>query len=205
MLFKARFGPLIARGAVTETWRAWRRPQAKVGGVHRVTGGGLIEVEAVDRLPLSEADDDSAIASGFADVDEMLAELGRQRPSLAPGDAVFRVRFRYVGPDDRPRLGDDPALSEEDAVRIEARLAGHDARSPNGPWTAATLRLIAEHPGRRAGDLADLLGWERLPFKAQVRKLKALGLTESLEVGYRLSPRGRAYLGRQAVRRGLRR
>ena len=27
-----------------------------------------------------------------------------------------------------------------------------------------------------------------------MRKLKALGLTESLEVGYRLSPRGRAYL-----------
>ena len=27
-----------------------------------------------------------------------------------------------------------------------------------------------------------------------MRKLKALGLTESLEVGYRLSPRGRAFL-----------
>jgi len=34
----------------------------------------------------------------------------------------------------------------------------------------------------------------RLPFKANVRKLKALGLTESLEVGYRLSPRGEALL-----------
>ena len=32
------------------------------------------------------------------------------------------------------------------------------------------------------------------PFKRDVRKLKALGLTESLEVGYRLSPRGRAWL-----------
>jgi hypothetical protein len=35
---------------------------------------------------------------------------------------------------------------------------------------------------------------ERLPFKANVRKLKALGLTESLDVGYRLSPRGEALL-----------
>jgi hypothetical protein len=42
--------------------------------------------------------------------------------------------------------------------------------------------------------LAERFGRERLPFKADVRKLKALGLTESLEVGYRLSPRGRAYL-----------
>jgi ribosomal protein S19E (S16A) len=29
-----------------------------------------------------------------------------------------------------------------------------------------------------------------------VRKLKELGLTESLDVGYRLSPRGRAFLAR---------
>jgi hypothetical protein len=44
----------------------------------------------------------------------------------------------------------------------------------------------------RAPDLAASLGRETLPFKRDVRKL---GLTESLEVGYRLSPRGRAYLG----------
>jgi hypothetical protein len=31
-------------------------------------------------------------------------------------------------------------------------------------------------------------------FKRDVRRLKELGLTESLEVGYRLSPRGRAFL-----------
>ena len=46
----------------------------------------------------------------------------------------------------------------------------------------------------RAADLAAALGREKLPFKADVRKLKALGLTESLERGYRLSPRGRAWL-----------
>ena len=42
------------------------------------------------------------------------------------------------------------------------------------------LRLIADRPGVRAGDLAEQLGRERLAFKADVRKLKALGLTESL-------------------------
>ncbi len=64
----------------------------------------------------------------------------------------------------------------------------------NGSWTRETLELIAAKPAVRAGDLAQQLGQERLPFKANVRKLKALGLTESLEVGYRLSPRGRAFL-----------
>ena len=42
--------------------------------------------------------------------------------------------------------------------------------------------------------LADEAGQERLSFKTRVRRLKALGLTESLEVGYRLSPRGAAFL-----------
>jgi hypothetical protein len=64
----------------------------------------------------------------------------------------------------------------------------------HGAWIMQTLGAIAERPATRAGDLATDLGQERLPFKANVRKLKALGLTESLEVGYRLSPRGRAYL-----------
>jgi hypothetical protein len=42
--------------------------------------------------------------------------------------------------------------------------------------------------------LARALGAEKMRFKQDVRKLKELGLTESLEVGYRLSPRGQAVL-----------
>ena len=45
-----------------------------------------------------------------------------------------------------------------------------------------------------AGDLCRLVGLEMHPFKTNVRKLKTLGLTESLEVGYRLSPRGVAFM-----------
>ncbi len=46
----------------------------------------------------------------------------------------------------------------------------------------------------RAPDLAASLGRDTQPFKRDVRKLKELGLTESLKVGYSLSPRGRAWL-----------
>ena len=63
-----------------------------------------------------------------------------------------------------------------------------------GPWTAATLALIKEHPARRAPDLAEMVGRETKPFKLDVRKLKNLGLTKSLKIGYELSPRGAAYL-----------
>ena len=103
-----------------------------------------------------------------------------------------------IGPDPRIALRADAALSVADRAEISARLARLDRASSHGPWTAVTLRAIESAPGTRAADLAAGLGREQLPFKADVRKLKALGLTESLEVGYRLSPRGRAYLGRSA-------
>jgi hypothetical protein len=45
------------------------------------------------------------------------------------------------------------------------------------------------------------MGRERLAFKADVRRLKDLGLTESLPVGYRLSPRGRALIDSGALDR----
>ena len=54
----------------------------------------------------------------------------------------------------------------------------------------------------RAADLAEAVGRERLPFKRDVRKLKELGLTESLETGYRLSPRGRALMEGAGGRKG---
>lgn len=56
------------------------------------------------------------------------------------------------------------------------------------------LALIAARQEMPAEELAAARGEERLPFKRRVRRLKELDLTESLDVGYRLSPRGRAYL-----------
>jgi hypothetical protein len=60
--------------------------------------------------------------------------------------------------------------------------------------------MIAARPAVRAGDLAEAVSREREPFKLDVRKLKNLGLTISLEVGYRLSPRGEEYLRRSTRR-----
>ncbi|HYN64664.1 MAG TPA: hypothetical protein VES36_08670, partial [Candidatus Limnocylindrales bacterium] len=75
-----------------------------------------------------------------------------------------------------------------------------DRLSTHGSWTRAVLEAIRDQPGLRAGDLAAEMGRPRLPFKMDVRKLKELGLTESLAIGYRLSPRGEALLQRMAGR-----
>jgi hypothetical protein len=109
---------------------------------------------------------------------------------------VYRVDFHHAGADPREALRQADRLSEEELAGLRARLERLDLAAHDGPWTIATLRLIGDQPGVRAAELAAAAGRERLPFKADVRKLKELGLTESLEVGYRLSPRGRALLAR---------
>ncbi|MBK6662958.1 MAG: hypothetical protein IPG47_09480 [Thermoflexaceae bacterium] len=59
-----------------------------------------------------------------------------------------------------------------------------------------TLRAIADRPQVAARILAADGGMETLPFKANVRKLKALGLTISHETGYELTALGRDVLSR---------
>ena len=104
------------------------------------------------------------------------------------GGHLYRIAFHHAGEDPRVALREEASLAPAEVDELVARLARLDRASSHGPWTRATLELIASHPERRAGDLAAMVGREIQPFKTDVRKLKALGLTESLEVGYRLSP-----------------
>ena len=53
-----------------------------------------------------------------------------------------------------------------------------------------------------AADLAVSFGRETAPFKIDVRKLKNLGLTLSLPVGYQLSPPVVAYRNRERKAQG---
>jgi hypothetical protein len=109
---------------------------------------------------------------------------------------VYRIGLRVDGPDPRVALREQGALTEDELAAIEQRLTRLDAASRHGPWTMTVLRLIRDRPAVRAGDLAPVVGQETQPFKRDVRKLKELGLSESLEVGYRLSSRGRTVLER---------
>ena len=111
-----------------------------------------------------------------------------------PGTPVYEIVFHCGGADPRDALAADAALDDAAVAEITTRLDRLDRASTSGPWTRAVLRAIAERPAVRAGDLAASFGRETQPFKLDVRKLKALGLTISLDVGYRLSDRGRAYL-----------
>jgi len=186
MLFRPADLAAIAAGEVTVAFRRWKRPMAKAGGSQK-TPVGVVAFDAVERV--DEITPEDAGRAGFADPDAAWAMLRKREGDL------YRITLRLAGPDPRVALREEAAFDAAARAELADRLARLDRASHHGPWTEATLRAIERAPGVRAGDLAEQLGRERLPFKADVRKLKALGLTESLEVGYRLSPRGRAFLG----------
>lgn len=195
VLLDARTLRGVQDGTVTLAFRRWAVPRVRVGTRQR-TRIGVVEVTSVERVPL-DADgtplvsDDDARRAGMASPERVLARgAGRE------GD-LYRVGLRFAGEDPRVALRADADLDAAAVEDVRARLARMDRAAPE-PWTRAYLELVAQNPGVVARELAAGIGMERDPFKVRVRRLKELGLTESLDVGYRLSPRGAAYLAATA-------
>ncbi|WP_380163897.1 hypothetical protein [Jannaschia sp. R86511] len=192
MLLRPAVLAAIERGEVDLAFRRWDRPRVVVG-TRMQTGVGLVEVTAVDRVAASRITAAEAHRAGAATAAELRALLtGRT------GD-VYRVGLRHAGPDPRDALRVTVPTAEE-ARAVRARLDRLDRASSTGPWTQQTLELIDRHPTVRAPDLAAVVGRPTADFKRDVRKLKELGLTESFDIGYRLSPRGQAVLDADGVR-----
>lgn len=96
MMFTKRLREPVMRGEITVSIRIWQRPHVKIGGRYPL-GPGHIEVTKIREIALSDVTPELARASGFAGVVDLLkvAKHGR-------GERVFRVDFRYVGPDIEP-------------------------------------------------------------------------------------------------------
>lgn len=182
MMFKERFWPGLQDGTVTVAYRRWRRPSVRAGGTLQ-TAVGLLAIDNVELTDESEIDDEGARAAGYRDRNELLANLRSE-------GRIYRIRFHRIGDDPRIALRGRTEVTEQESRTITRMLERNE-------WAVPYLRLIAELPATVSTELAARAGIERPVFKQRVRRLKALGLTESLEVGYRLSPRGRAVLARQ--------
>lgn len=177
----------IMSGEVTFAFRRWRRPTVRAGGTLR-TALGVVAVRSVDPVAVEDISEEDARRAGF----ENTAEL-RHFLSGRPQGRVYRIEVGPGGEDPRVALRDKVPVGEE-LSELLTKLNKKDAAGARGPWTRAFLAEIAARPGVRAAELAERFGLATPVFKADVRKLKELGLTESLEVGYRLSARGRAVL-----------
>lgn len=194
MLLKAAALEGIVEGRISYAFRWWRRPGVRAGTVLR-TPRGLVRIEAIEEITPGEVTDADARDAGLASAADVLVPPPRHQDAR-----LYRIRLSYAGTDPRVALRQQADLTAHDVADLRDRLARFDRASTRGPWTAATLELIGQHPHTLAADLARTLDVDKMWFKRNVRKLKELGLTESLERGYRLSPRGRAYLARTAAR-----
>ena len=188
MLFRQKFLDGIRDGTITLAFRRWRRPSVRSGGT-LLTAAGQLSITSVDEVALTRISQADARRAGYTSREALLAEL-RARDE----GKVYRIELGALRVDPRVALRKSASLSETECDGIARRLRRLDTRSPHGPWTRATLDLIRSRPGVRAGDLCRLVGLDLPPFKLNVRRLKTLGLTESLEVGYRLSPRGTLFM-----------
>ncbi|WP_457581389.1 hypothetical protein [Ensifer canadensis] len=188
MLFRKAILEQIAKGDVTLAFRRWTKPTVKAGGSLR-TAAGVLSIDAIETADPADVSAEDARRAGFPTREALLAELESR-----PEGTLYRIAFRRAGDDPRLSLRDDAALGKADRAAIAARLARFD-ETAGQPWAEPTLRLIASRDGITAAEIAERVGMDKLKLKGRIRKLKELGLTESLAVGYRLSPRGRSFLG----------
>jgi hypothetical protein len=178
VLFKASQLDGIADGSISLTFRRWDAPRVRAGGTQR-TRIGVIAFDAIERV--EDVTDAEARQAGWASRDALLKQFASRTGDL------YRIELHLAGPDPRAVLRERPPTTDELAA-LRRRI------DRMGPWATSYLQTIAERPGVRAPELAAGFGMETHAFKLRVRRLKELGLTESLRVGYRLSARGEVLL-----------
>lgn len=176
----------IVNGKISVVFRTWKRPTVKASGKLR-TRMGLLAIDAVDAVSPKQVTDKDIKQAGFASRSEWTDSLAGREGTL------YRIRVHFAGEDPRIALRQAKPSAEE-LSKLQERLQRMDKASDSGPWTRAYLETIEARPAQRAPELAEMYGLETQFFKTRVRRLKELGLTESLPVGYRLSPRGQLLL-----------
>ena len=190
LLFKKAFWEGLTSGAITLTFRRWKKSHVRPGGRYRCHPIGVLEVDDVKVVPVSSLTVRDAKRAGFPSLEVLLAYLGELGP-IDDATEVHRVELHHGGDGDRVPMALEDQLTAQDVAGIREKLARLDAKAP---WTTQTFGLIEKHPRIAASKLAATIGRDTAAFKADVVKLKKLGLTQSFEVGYEIAPRGRAYL-----------
>lgn len=183
----------IKSGEITILFRRWARPAAKAGG-SQMTQGGVIGIDSVDVVTEDEITELDAREAGYGTKENLLDKLGYR------DDPIYRLRVFFAGEDPRIALRENDDLSDSELNEIITKLEKLDKNSKRGDWTQQYLQVIQDMPNTHSSLLADYLGLSIPEFKPWVRKLKALGLTESLHPGYRLSPRGEKVLKAMVAR-----
>lgn len=189
MLLKTNVIQKIMSGEITNVFRVWKRPTVRAGGT-QMTKLGVLGIDAVDVVKEDEITETDAREAGYPSKVELIDHLLERTDE----NEIYRIKLHYVGEDPRKALREQAELSDEDLNQIIEKLRKLDENSQRGNWTQLYLQMIHDRPNTHAAKLAASIGLDIPHFKPWIRKLKALGLTESLRPGYRLSPRGETVL-----------
>lgn len=176
----------IKAGKISLIFRRWKKAGVKAGGT-QMTQRGVLAIDSVDVVTESKITEPEARAAGFETKNDLLAQLYDREGEVTE---IYRIAVRFAGEDPRKELREQADLSPDEIAEIITKLRKLDAGGKRGPWTQLYLQMIHDQPNTHAAILAEQIGLDIPRFKPWVRKLKALGLTESLRPGYRLSPRG---------------
>lgn len=188
MIFKYNQLVGIKSGKITLTFRRWEKASVKEGSTIR-NEMGVIRIDGVEKIAEKSITKAHAVSAGYTELESLLKDLNKRTIG-----SVYKISLSYQSADPRIKLRSQTSLSDEEFQKINTKLERLD--KTDGPWISDTLKLIEKHSERRAGDLADMIGMERLDFKLKVRKLKNLGLTISHEVGYSISPLGKLVMSK---------
>lgn len=187
MIFKYNQLLGIKSGSIKLAFRRWEKLSVEKGSTIR-TAVGVIGIDAVEKISEKDISSKDAANAGFESVDALIDSLRK-----GPG-SVYKLNVSYRSVDPRIALRSQASINDEEFQKLKVKLDRLD--KTRGPWVLKTLQLISKYPERRAGDLADMIGMERMDFKLNVRKLKNLGLTISHEVGYSVAPLGKVVMGK---------
>ena len=94
MEFSRELRESVLSGAITVTFRLWRRPQVKPGGRYRV-GEGQIEVDSVDLVPFAFIDSTDLRLAGEQDLESLRQRAAHAGP-IHDETVLYRIEFHVV-------------------------------------------------------------------------------------------------------------
>lgn len=188
MLIKSIHLQGIKAGTIRLAFRSWEKPAVKKGTLLK-TFIGLVKVVSITSVKESQITRKDIRDAGFENLEQLLKSL-RQND----GNNIYKIELRYHSEDPSIELRSKTTLTNSALEELNNKLDRLDKYSKQGLWTKKVLLAIKANPQLRAVDLAKLTGFEKQWLKLNIRKLKNLGLTISHEVGYEISPLGKALL-----------
>ena len=85
----------VLSGAITVTFRLWRRLQVKAGGRYRVESG-QIEVDSIELVPFASIDMVDVRRSGEPDLESLRRRAAHAGP-IQDDTLLYRIEFHVVG------------------------------------------------------------------------------------------------------------